>query len=395
MAKKRILGTDKLFEETEAVTAVFAEQEEAVVQQRVSINRIVPNRFNPRQVYSRETLDELIRSIHTYGFIGALDGRELADGRVELAYGSRRLLAAKAAALPTLPVFLHDWDDDQMRFIALVENLAREDLTPIDEANTVAQMREALGLSTRDISQRIGKPRSWVQDRLALYEAPEDVKHMVLSRPDTLRAARFIARLPNAEDRVALQDQVLGQEITTRQVQLAVQQIEEGTAVTAVLASVTAPPPQWKTAHQQADRDTAGFVPPDAEMAQVEMAEDEGPSGLPLASSVHMDAGIRSSPQVFEQEVPFPSTLSTLHQPPGVNQASTADARTPASGHMRTEADQGWPSSGIPLIVLACEALDSFDPASLSEIELDEAIEWLRQLCDGAGTLIKVLERLR
>jgi ParB family chromosome partitioning protein len=390
MARKRIHGTDKLFEETEAVTAALAEQEDSVVQQHVSINRIVPNRFNPRQVYPRETLDELIRSIHTYGFIGALDGRELEDGRVELAYGSRRFLAAKAAALPTLPIFLHDWDDNQMRFIALVENLAREDLTPIDEANTVAQMREVLGLSTRDISQRIGKPRSWVQDRLALYEAPEDVKQMVLSRPDTLRAARFIARLSNAEDRSAIQDQVLGQEITTRQVQLAVQHIEEGMAASEAVASVTAPPPPEWPVRQRARRDTATAVPPG-----VSPPEDEGTPDVPIASTIPADAAVGSSPQVFEQEVPFPATLSTLQQPAGATQPGASEARIPASGQVRSEGSQGWPSSGIPLIVLACEALDSFDPESLSEMELHEAIEWLRQLVNGAGTLIKILERQR
>ena len=123
MAKKHIAGTDRLFEETERVTAIFARGDD-VPQQFVPLPRLVPNRFNPRQNYSRETLNELVQSMQTYGFIGALDGRELPDGRVELAYGSRRLLAAKAVNIAAIPVFLHQWDDEQMRFIALIENLS-------------------------------------------------------------------------------------------------------------------------------------------------------------------------------------------------------------------------------------------------------------------------------
>ena len=92
--------------------------------------------------------------------------RDLPDGRVELAYGSRRLLAAKAADIQAIPVFLHDWDDDELLFISLTENLIREDLTPHEQAQTVGQMHETLGFSIREIARRTGKPKSWVEDRL-------------------------------------------------------------------------------------------------------------------------------------------------------------------------------------------------------------------------------------
>ncbi len=235
--------TEELFKETETVSALFAQRENGS-QQYVPLQNLVPNRFNPRQAYSREGLNELIESIQTYGFIGALDGRRLPDGRVELAYGSRRLLAAKAASLQTLPVFIHNWNDDQMRFIALVENLAREDLTPVDEANTVGHLHEDLDMSTREISRRIGKPRSWVQDRLALYRAPQDVKDMVEARTDTLRVARFLARIDDEESRRILQEKVLRQEITTRHVQQAVQQLEQGLPIGEALVVALTPPEQ-------------------------------------------------------------------------------------------------------------------------------------------------------
>ena len=288
MAKKRIQRTDRLFEETKAVTSIFAQESERV-RHSVSTHRLVPNQFNPRQAYSRETLEELARSMREYGFIGALDGRQLSDGRVELAYGSRRLLAAKMAHIQTVPVFLHDWDDDQMRFMCLVENLTHEDLTPIDEAAAVGRMRDELGLSTREISHRASKPRSWVRDRLALFDAPP------------------------ADD----------------------------------------------------------------------LSTSVRPSQSPAPDST----------QVFEQEVPFKGRLATVQQAVPSLWEAQAGARppTPTTGTSRAP-DGGWVAAGSPLIVLAIEALDTFNPDVLSDDEMEEAINWLRQLASRTNLLLQDLE---
>jgi len=381
MAKKRIQGTDRLFEETEAITSIFTQGEEAV-QRSIPIHRLVPNRFNPRQVYSKEALEELIRSMEKYGFIGALDGRELPDGRVELAYGSRRLLAAKAVGIQAIPVFLHDWDDDRMRFVALVENLAREDLTPIDEVITVGKMHKDLGLSTREISRRIGRPRSWVQDRLALFNAPQDVRDMVADRPDTLRAARFISRLPNEEDRLLLREKLVNQEMTTRQVQRAVQQIERGVpAADALIAAVTFPRPRAKPSpEQEASR-------PDA---------STGPTGSPEPEALItmvMPSGAQSPilPPVLEQEAPFAEALGATQQIPSSSLEMDAGSRI-LTREASLMPDRGWLASGSPLIVLAVEALDSFNPEGLSDSELEDALIWLRKLASRANLLLQDLE---
>ena len=170
MAKKRIQGTKALFEETEAVAEVLAQQPEHLPQD-ISVARLVPSRYNSRQTYSREALDELAKSIREHGFIGALDGRELPDGRVELAYGSRRLLAARHAGLRTVPVALRTWTDAQMCFISLAENLARERLSDADEAAMVRQLREGLQLGDRAIADAVGRPSSWVDERIAAADA--------------------------------------------------------------------------------------------------------------------------------------------------------------------------------------------------------------------------------
>jgi ParB family transcriptional regulator, chromosome partitioning protein len=382
MAKKHILGTDKLFAETEQVTAIFARGD--VPQQLVPLSRLVPNRFNARQAYSRETLGELIQSMQTYGFIGALDGRELPDGRVELAYGSRRLLAAGTVNIAAIPVFLHEWDDQQMRSIALIENLAREDLTLLDEANTVGQMRDLLGLSTREICERVGKPRSWVQDRLALSGAPEDVKAMVVNRPDTLRAARFISRLADPDSRRVLRERVLNQDMTTRQIQVAIQQIEQGEPVSDALTKAMAlsePPPAPVSAGLDAIAE-----PPAGATAPLR-------ASMPPATSAKLDAeqADPSAGQVFTQEVPFTASFSTL-QPAGLF-ADEPEVDVRASAQSRAmPLDSRWPSTGGPLIILACEAVEGFDAKALPQTEVSTVLDWLKQLVDRATGLIDVLE---
>lgn len=237
MPKKPTI-TGQVLEESEALERLIGARERATLHD-VLIEDIDPNPFNPRQDFA---VEDLVASMREHGFIGALDGR-LEEGRVQLGYGSRRLLAAKEAGIERLPVYLHDdWDDQQMLVIALVENVQREDLTPLQEAASVGQMHRNLGWSVREIARRTGKPKSWVQDALAVFSAPEDVKDMVRERPDSIRQARFIARLPEQGDRQQLVDKVLARELTTAQVVEIVQAVEKGQDIEGAMTSLLSPP---------------------------------------------------------------------------------------------------------------------------------------------------------
>jgi ParB/RepB/Spo0J family partition protein len=349
MAKK-IERTAEIFEESERIASIFAERVSAV-QRDISVDLLLPNRRNPRQEYSKDALDELIQSIEEHGFIGALDGRELPDGRVELAYGSRRLLAAKAAGAQSIPVFLHDWDDNQLLFISLVENLIREDLTPYEEAETVGQMHETLGFSVRELSRKLGKSKSWVEDRLALYNAPRDVKEMVAARPDAARAGRFIARLPDEESRRVLEQSVLDQEATTHQVHQAVQQVlDQGLPVEEALAAVTAPPPVAPAAEPS-------LQPSEPVLAFTEVNPDES----------------------TDEEVE-----GTQEAAPGggaTSEVATRKERTPLSSSQ--------------LLLRANQALDRFDLEAVQEGELNEFLNQLEQIVSRATFLVEQLkERL-
>jgi ParB family chromosome partitioning protein len=237
MPKKPTI-TGEILEESKALERLIGARERATLHD-VLIGDIDPNPFNPRQDFA---VEDLVASMREHGFIGALDGRLVGD-RVQLGYGSRRLLAAKETGMERLPVYLHDdWDDQQMLVIALVENVQREDLTPLQEASSVGQMHQNLGWSVREIVRRTGKPKSWVQDALALFRAPEDVKAMVGERPDSIRQARFIGRLPEEMDRQQLVEKVLARELTTAQVVEIVQAVEKGQDVERAVAYLLSPP---------------------------------------------------------------------------------------------------------------------------------------------------------
>jgi len=279
MARKRLERTEEIFGESEVLAAVLTHGERGQ-QQLVPVNLLLPNRFNPRHTYSEEALEELIQSMREYGFMGALDGRQLPDGRVELAYGSRRLLAAKAAGIEAIPVFLRPWDDQELLYVALVENIVREDLTPQERAATVGRMHEELGLSVREIARRINKPKSWVEDHLALHRAPEDVRQMVAARPNSMRIARLIAPLPDKEVRLALEEKVIDEDITTRQVQEATSQIRQGKPLEEALATLQGP----RTPEVSARADSRDvIVSPEGAARTVEVsarADTRNPMGL-------------------------------------------------------------------------------------------------------------------
>jgi ParB family chromosome partitioning protein len=292
--------TGEIFEESEALERLIGARERATLHD-VLIEDIDPNPFNPRQDF---VVEDLVASIREHGFIGALDGR-LVEGRVQLGYGSRRLLAAKEAEIERLPVYLHDdWDDQQMLVIALVENVQREDLTPLQEAASVGQMHQNLSWSVREIVRRTGKPKSWVQDALALFRAPEDVKAMVRERPDSIRQARFIARLPEEMDRQQLVEKVLARELITAQVVEIVQAVEKGQDVERAVASLLSPPVVSPSAPLR-----TGAVEPPTPSAAVESVPVLGPSALLRVDSVEGPAVVQRAAVPAEERLLDPRPI--------------------------------------------------------------------------------------
>ena len=268
--------TDLLGGENQAIQRLIGAQAQTHLA-NVHVADMDPNPFNPRQAIE---VSELVESMREHGFIGALDGR-LQGRRVQLAYGARRLAAAKIAGIEQIPVYLHaDWDDNILLTISLVENVQREDLSPLETALTVQQMNERLGWSQRDIARRTGKSHSWVRDMIALAAAGSDVQALVRERPDAARHARFIAQVEDEAARQALAQAARRDDLTADQVYRAVQAVKSGQTAPQALRSV-APAPDQPAAAQAAVQPPATAAPQEGVPAH-NHAKALAPATLPL-----------------------------------------------------------------------------------------------------------------
>jgi ParB family chromosome partitioning protein len=188
------------------------------VPREIGVERIEPNPFQARRAF--EGIDELAAAIRAQGFTSRLRVRPHPDrpNYFQLAYGERRLQAARAAGLTEVPCEVADHTDAELVEIGLAENIQRRDLAPLEEAQAFQTFIMQRDYSIRTLAERIGKDKSYVEDRLKLLQAPEDVQQMVEQRPDSLRAAREIAKLATPQQRQPLIAGVLAGEITTADV---------------------------------------------------------------------------------------------------------------------------------------------------------------------------------
>jgi ParB family chromosome partitioning protein len=186
--------------------------------QDLPIARVRPNPFQPRRTF--DGLEELAQAIRAQGFTTRLRVRPdpSEPGYFQLVFGERRLRAAQAAGLTEVPAEVAEHTDDELLEIGLAENIQRRDLDPLEEAQAFHLMIEQRGYSIRRLAERIGKDKSYVENRLALLRSPDDVQEMVAERPDTLRVAREIAKLPTPEAREPLIEAVVGAAVSTQDV---------------------------------------------------------------------------------------------------------------------------------------------------------------------------------
>lgn len=175
-----------------------------VVVQDVPVERILPNPFQARQTFAG--VDELAAAIQQQGFVTRLRIRPHPEqmGMFQLVFGERRLRAATLAGLAAVPCEIADHTDDELIEIGLAENIQRRDLLPLEEAEAFATLIDGRGYTIRSLAERIGKDKSYVQDRLALRTTPADVQALVMQRPDTLRSARELGKLATAAERAPL-----------------------------------------------------------------------------------------------------------------------------------------------------------------------------------------------
>ncbi len=179
----------------------------------IPLEKVRPNPSQPRMTWHEETLQELAASIREHGVLQPILVRPAGEG-YEIIAGERRWRASKLAGRDTIPAIVERFDDATALEIALIENLQREDLSPLDEAVIYKKMTTELGYSIRQLAGKLGKDKGYVENRLRLSSAPDDVRDMVSQRYDTLSAAYELMKIDNQRRRRALAKQVLAGQLT-------------------------------------------------------------------------------------------------------------------------------------------------------------------------------------
>ena len=177
------------------------------------IEKVKPNPGQPRMTFHEETLQELAASIKEHGVLQPILVRPSGES-YEIIAGERRWRASKLAGKETIPAIVERFDDATALEIALIENLQREDLSPLDESTIYKKMTDELGYSIRQLAGKLGKDKGYVENRLRLANAPDDVREMVAQRYDTITAAYELMKLDNPRRRKALAKQMLAGQLT-------------------------------------------------------------------------------------------------------------------------------------------------------------------------------------
>jgi ParB family transcriptional regulator, chromosome partitioning protein len=177
------------------------------------VEKVVPNPEQPRMTFHEETLQELAASIREHGVLQPILVRPAGDA-FQIIAGERRWRASKLAGKETIPAIIERFDDATALEIALIENLQREDLSPLDEAIIYKKMTDELGYSIRNLAGKLGKDKGYVENRLRLAMAPDDVREMVAARYDTLSAAYELMKIDDKRRRKSLAKQVVAGKLT-------------------------------------------------------------------------------------------------------------------------------------------------------------------------------------
>lgn len=184
---------------------------------KIPIDQIVPNRFQPRTVFDDDKIEELSRTIHTHGIIQPIVVREYENGQFEIIAGERRWRAMKKLGWDEVPAIIKNLNDTETASVALIENLQREELSPIEEAIAYGKLLELHNLTQEALAQRLGKGQSTVANKLRLLKLPSEVQDALLCKAITERHARSLIPLKDPEKQVKLLQEIIEKSLNVKQ----------------------------------------------------------------------------------------------------------------------------------------------------------------------------------
>ncbi|SHE96694.1 chromosome partitioning protein, ParB family [Ferrithrix thermotolerans DSM 19514] len=205
--------------------------------QNILISAIVPNRFQPRRVFDEESIASLAESIATIGVLQPVLVRRLDDTSYELIAGERRLRAARRAGLDRIPAVVQSAKDQESLERAIVENLHRADLNPLEEAGAYKQLIDDFNLTQEEVAKRVGKSRVAITNTLRMLQLPPAIQRMVGAGEISAGHARAILGIPDQRKQVELAEEVVKSDMSVRQVEERVRLLKEEVPETTGLLS--------------------------------------------------------------------------------------------------------------------------------------------------------------
>ncbi|WP_281659431.1 ParB/RepB/Spo0J family partition protein [Halobacillus sp. Cin3] len=184
----------------------------------VAVGACRPNPYQPRRQFDKEALDGLQQSIETHGILQPLIVRKSIKG-YEIIAGERRLRAARQAALETVPAIVKNLTDEEMMELALLENLQREDLSPVEEARSYEKLIKELNVTQEILSKRLGKSRSHIANLIRLLSLPQEVIELIESGSLSMGHGRALLGLKDRSEQIALAGRIVKESLNVRQVE--------------------------------------------------------------------------------------------------------------------------------------------------------------------------------
>ena len=225
-----LLGGQKPPETAEAPSdsQAAAEAVPANAVRQVSIDSVQPCPSQPRKDFERQPLEELAASIEVNGILQPLVARTTGEGQLELIAGERRWRAAQIAGLETVPVIVREASDSQVLELALVENLQREDLNPVEEAQGYALLMEAFDLTQEATAQRVGKSRAAVANAVRLLNLSESLQTHLRQGRLSVGHAKVILGLEGAQQQTLVANRVIKESLSVRETEELIDKLQGG-----------------------------------------------------------------------------------------------------------------------------------------------------------------------
>ena len=236
-------GIDALFQDFASLEEVDVQKEQIV---ELSLTELRPNPYQPRKTFDESALQELAQSIRQSGVFQPIIVRKSDVKGYEIIAGERRFRASKLAEKATIPAIVREFDEAAMMQIAVLENLQREDLSPLEEAEAYDMLMKNLKLTQVELSERLGKSRPYIANHLRLLMLPESVKELLQTEQLSMGQARTLLGLKEREQIIEIAERAIKESLTVRQLeQLVISLNDEKALVPKKVPKATAPKPYY------------------------------------------------------------------------------------------------------------------------------------------------------